>query len=49
MVRYEGYQNLVEQAAHIVPCVGPRGVPINESHEDAIWAYPGKANGKHGR
>ncbi|KAK5252750.1 hypothetical protein LTS03_007684 [Exophiala xenobiotica] len=45
MVRYEGYQNLVEQAAHIVPCVGPRGVPINESHEDAIWAYPGKANG----
>ncbi|KAL6245796.1 hypothetical protein RBB50_006949 [Rhinocladiella similis] len=45
MLRYDGYKNLLEPVSHLVSCVGPRGVPINESHEDAIWAYPGKANG----
>lgn len=46
MLRYDGYKNLLEPVSHLVSCVGPRGVPINESHEDAIWAYPGKANGE---
>lgn len=46
MLRYDGYKNLLEPVSHIVSCVGPRGVPLNESHEDAIWAYPGKANGE---
>jgi hypothetical protein len=28
-----------------VSCVGPRGIPINESNDDAIWAYSGVAQG----
>ena len=46
LIRYDGYRSFAEPVEHIVSCIGPRGVPLNESHEDAIWAYPGQANGK---
>lgn len=45
LVRYDGYKHLQEDPADIIQCLGPRGLPINESDEDAIWAYPGKATG----
>ncbi|KAK5105078.1 hypothetical protein LTS08_001352 [Lithohypha guttulata] len=40
LVRYDGYKHLQEDPVDIVQCIGPRGLPINESDEDAIWAYP---------
>ena len=46
MERYDGYRNFQEPVERIVSCIGPRGVKLNESDEDAIWAYPGKAVGK---
>lgn len=45
LVRYDGYKHLQEPQAQIVSCIGPRGIAINESDDDAIWAYPGKAIG----
>ncbi|KAJ9611598.1 hypothetical protein H2200_004782 [Cladophialophora chaetospira] len=45
LVRYDGYRSFQEPLDHLVSCIGPRGVPLNESDEDAIWAYPGHANG----
>lgn len=45
LVRYDGYKHLQEDPTDIVQCIGPRGVPINESDEDAVWAYPGIAAG----
>ncbi|KAG9790945.1 hypothetical protein ABEF93_006908 [Exophiala dermatitidis] len=45
MIRYDGYHSLQEPIEQIVPCIGPRGLPLNESQEDAIWAYPGRADG----
>ncbi|KIV83704.1 hypothetical protein PV11_05706 [Exophiala sideris] len=44
-IRYDGYKNFIEPVSNIVHCVGPRGLPINESEDDAVWAYPGKASG----
>ena len=46
LVRYDGYKHLQEPESQIISCSGPRGVPINESDEDAIWAYPGVPDGK---
>ncbi len=46
LVHYDGYKSFSEPVSQIVSCIGPRGVPLNESDEDAIWAYPGRANGK---
>ena len=46
LVRYDGYKHLQEPLDEIIQCIGPRGLPMNESDEDAIWAYPGKARGK---
>lgn len=46
LIRYDGYKHLQEPASEIVPCIGPRGILINESDEDAIWAYPYKATGE---
>lgn len=46
LIRYDGYRSLQEPVDQIVPCMGPRGLPLNESQEDAIWAYPGHADGK---
>lgn len=45
LVRYDGYKHLQEDPADIVQCIGPRGIPINESDEDAVWAYPAIAAG----
>lgn len=45
LVRYDGYKHLQEDPTDIIQCVGPRGVALNESDEDAIWAYPGIAHG----
>ena len=45
LFRYDGYKHLQEPESQLVQCLGPRGVPMNESNEDAIWAYPGKADG----
>ena len=45
LIRYDGYKHLQEDPADIVQCIGPRGVPINESDEDAVWAYPAIAAG----
>lgn len=45
LVRYDGYKHLQEDPSDIVSCIGPRGIAINESDEDAIWAYPSIANG----
>jgi hypothetical protein len=36
-----------EPVSDIIPCVGPRGLLMNESDEDAVWAYTGTAHGKH--
>ena len=44
-MRYDGYKHLQEPPSEIVPCVGPRGLLMNESDEDAVWAYPGIAQG----
>lgn len=46
LVKYDGYKNMQEPVSDIVPCIGPRGLLMNESDEDAIWAYSGKAQGK---
>ena len=46
LVRYDGYHSFREPIDHVVSCIGPRGMPLNESQDDAIWAYPGQANGK---
>ena len=39
MVRYTGLKNYKDPVDDIVPCIGPRGLPMNESDDDAIWAY----------
>ena len=39
MVRYTALQNYKDRVEDIVPCTGPRGLPMNESDDDAIWAY----------
>jgi hypothetical protein len=36
-----------EPVSDIIPCIGPRGLLMNESDEDAVWAYSGTARGKH--
>lgn len=46
MIRYDGYRSFEEPVSEIVPCIGPRGLPLNESGEDAVWAYEGKAKGE---
>lgn len=46
MVRYDGYKHLQEPESQIFSCIGPRGIAMNESDEDAIWAYPGTAIGE---
>ncbi len=46
MNRYDGYRSFEEPVSDIVPCIGPRGLFLNESDEDAVWAYEGKAKGK---
>lgn len=45
LIRYDGYKHLQEDPREIIQCIGPRGVAINESEEDAVWAYPAIANG----
>ena len=35
-----------EPASDIIPCIGPRGLLMNESDEDAVWAYSGTAQGE---
>jgi hypothetical protein len=45
MTRYDGYRNFEEPVSDIVPCIGPRGLLMNESDEDAVWAYQGAAKG----
>lgn len=45
MIRYDGYRNFEEPASVVTPCVGPRDLPLNESDEDAVWAYAGVAKG----
>ena len=45
LVRYDGYKHLAEDPADIIQCIGPRGVALNESDEDAVWAYPAIAAG----
>lgn len=45
LVRYDGYKALQEPDSQIIPCLSPRGIFLNESNEDAIWAYLGKAEG----
>ena len=44
--RYDGYKNMHEPASDIIPCIGPRGLLMNESDEDAVWAYSGTAQGE---
>jgi len=39
MTRYDGYRSFEEPVSEIVSCIGPRGLPLNESAEDAVWAY----------
>lgn len=46
LIRYDGYKHLQEDPADIIQCIGPRGLPINESDEDAIWAYPAIPSGE---
>jgi hypothetical protein len=46
LVRYSGYKHLQEDEHDIISCIGPRGLPMNESDDDAIWAYNGKAHGE---
>lgn len=46
LVRYDGYKHLQEDPLDIVQCIGPRGIALNESDEDAIWAYPAIASGQ---
>ena len=36
-----------EPVSDIVHCIGPRGLLMNESDDDAIWAYSGKAQGRY--
>lgn len=45
-IRYDGLRHSQEDPSHILSCLGPRGLPLNESDGDAIWAYPGSAVGK---
>jgi hypothetical protein len=45
LIRYDGYKNMHEPVSDIVPCLGPRGLLMNESDEDAVWAYSGTAQG----
>src|SRR5882757_11404764 len=40
-IHYDGYKSFSEPVSQIVSCIGPRRVQLNESQEDAIWAYPG--------
>ena len=46
LIKYDGYRSLQEPVSEIVPCIGPRGALMNESDEDAIWAYSGVARGR---
>lgn len=46
LVKYDPYKGYADSVADIVPCTGPRGVPINESDEDSLWAYPGLPRGQ---
>ena len=46
LIRYDGYKHLQEDPTDIIQCVGPRGLPINESDEDAVWAYPAIPQGE---
>jgi hypothetical protein len=46
MSRYAGYRSFEEPVSDIVPCVGPRGLHLNESDEDAVWAYEAVAKGE---
>ena len=46
MIRYDGYKHFQEPESEINSCIGPRGLSMKESDEDAIWAYPGVAIGK---
>lgn len=39
MVRYTGLKNYKDRVEDIVPCTGPRGLAMNESDDDALWAY----------
>ena len=49
MTRYDGYKSFEEPFSEITPCVGPRGLLMNESDEDAVWAYQGIAKGEASR
>lgn len=46
LIRYDGYKHFQEDPMDIVQCIGPRGIPMNESDEDAVWAYPAIPAGK---
>lgn len=46
LIRYDGYKHLQEDPTDIIQCTGPRGLAMNESDEDAIWAYPAIPSGK---
>jgi hypothetical protein len=46
LFRYNGYKHFQEPTSEIVSCGGPRGLRMNESNDDAVWAYQGKAEGK---
>jgi hypothetical protein len=45
LIRYDGYKHLQDPEKDIISCIGPRGVPLNQSDDDAIWAYNGTARG----
>lgn len=45
-IRYNGLRHSQEDPSHILSCLGPRGLPLNESEGDAVWAHPGRAVGK---
>ena len=45
MSRYDGYRSFEEPVSDVSPCIGPRGLLVNESHEDAVWAYEALAKG----
>lgn len=45
MLRYDGYKSFEEPKSDLVPCIGPRGLLMNESEKDTVWAYKGQAKG----
>lgn len=45
MRRYDGYRSFEEHVSDIIPCIGARGLRMNESEEDAVWAYESIARG----